>query len=142
MRLYHIEKEGSVQCQGFGITIPPLAWIPIRDRQKEATAAENEARCIALQSLYEAVRNAQHNQDKVYAANPISFTSIPIDPAILEEERQFQISQRGGLQVIIPVELEEEDGGVESRVDSALEDYRSVISIDSIVENADFISLE
>jgi hypothetical protein len=43
--------------------------------------------------------------------------------------------------VIIPVESEE-DGGVESRVDSALEDYRSVISIDSIAENADFISLE
>jgi hypothetical protein len=74
--------------------------------------------------------------------HPTSFTSIPIDPAILEEEQQFQISQRGGLQVIIPVESEEEDGGVESGVDSALKDYRSVISIDSIAENADFVSLE
>jgi hypothetical protein len=145
-------KELIQQHQTLGITIPPLAWIPIRDHQKEATTAENEARCIALQSLYEAVGTAQHDRDEVYAANPTSFTSIPIDPAILEEERQFQISQRGGLQVIIPVESEEEDGGfesegvesggVESGVDSALEDYRSVMSIDSIAENADFVSLE
>jgi hypothetical protein len=135
-------KELIQQHQTLGITIPPLAWILIRDPQKEATTAENEARCIALQSLYEAVGTAQHDRDEVYAANPTSFTSIPIDPAILEEERQFQISQRGGLQMIIPVESEEEDGGVESRVDSALEDYRSVMSIDSIAENADFVSLE
>jgi hypothetical protein len=52
------------------------------------------------------------------------------------------MSQREGLQVIIPVESEEEDEGVESGVDSALEDYRSVLSIDSITKNADFISLE
>jgi hypothetical protein len=53
----------------------------------------------------------------------MSFTSIPIDPAILEEERQFQMSQGGGIQVTIPVESEEEDEGVKSKVDSALGDY-------------------
>jgi hypothetical protein len=51
-------KELIQQCQTLGITIPPLAWIPIQDRQKEATTAENEARYIALQSLYKAVGNA------------------------------------------------------------------------------------
>jgi hypothetical protein len=45
-------KELIQQHQTLGITIPPLAWIPIRDRQKEPTMAENEARCIVLQSLY------------------------------------------------------------------------------------------
>jgi hypothetical protein len=60
----------------------------------------------------------------------------------LEEERQFQIHQRGGLQVVIPVDSEEEVGGVESGVGSGVEDYQSVASIDSIAENADFISLE
>jgi hypothetical protein len=53
----------------------------------------------------------------------MSFTSIPIDPVILEEEQQFQISQGGGIQVTILVESEEEDEGVKSRVDSALRDY-------------------
>jgi hypothetical protein len=76
----------------------------------------------------------------------MEFTSIPIDPAILEEERQFQIRQRGGLQVVIPVDLEDEEGGfesgVESRVESGIEDYQSVALIDSIAANADFISFE
>jgi hypothetical protein len=59
----------------------------------------------------------------------------------LEEERQFQIHQRGGLQVVILVDSEEE-GGAESKVESRVEDYQSVASIDSIAENADFVSLE
>ena len=42
--------------------------------------------------------------------------------------------------MIILVESKEEDRGVESRVDSALKDYRSIILIDSIAENVDFIS--
>jgi hypothetical protein len=40
--------------------------------------------------------------------------------------------------VVIPVDSEEEEGGVEKGV----EDYQSVASIDSIAENADFVSLE
>lgn len=76
-------------------------------------------------------------RDRAYSENITEFTSIPIDPAILEEERQFQIRQRGGLQVVIPVDSEEE-GGVESGV----EDYQSVASIDSIAANADFVSLK
>jgi hypothetical protein len=46
----------------------------------------------------------------------MSFSSIPIDPTILEEERQFQLRQRGGLQVIILVG--DSDGeGDDSRAD-------------------------
>ena len=116
-------------------------WIPIRDPQKEPTPAEMEAHRAANQSLYEAVVHAQKDRDSAYSENITEFTSIPIDPAILEEEWQFQICQRGGLQVVIPVDSEEE-GGVESGVESGVEDYQSVASIDSIAENADFISLE
>ena len=112
-------------------------WIPIRDPQKEPTPAKTEARRAANQSLYEAVVHAQKDRDRAYSENITEFTSIPIDPAILEEERQFQIRQRGGLQVVILVDSEEE-GGVESGV----EDYQSVASIDSIAENADFVNLE
>ena len=43
--------------------------------------------------------------------------------------------------MIILVESEK-DRGVESRVNNALKDYRLVILIDSIAENADFVSLE
>jgi hypothetical protein len=90
-------------------------WTTIRDRQKEPTADKTEACRIALQSLYEAVAKAQHDKEETYAANPISFTSIPIDPTILEEERRFQLSQRGGIQVTILVdsEAEEEEEGDE-----------------------------
>jgi hypothetical protein len=61
---------------------------------------------------------------------------------ILEEERQFQLSQSGGLQTILQVESEEEEGQDEESGDDEIEDYRSVVSLDSIAENADFISLE
>jgi hypothetical protein len=36
------------QHQALGSTIPPLMWIPVRDREKEPTAAETENRRIAL----------------------------------------------------------------------------------------------
>jgi hypothetical protein len=130
------------QHQALGTSIPDYMWIPIRDPQKEPTPTETEARRAANQSLYEAVEHAQKDRDRAYSENITEFTSIPIDPAILEEERQFQIHQRGGLQVVIPVDSEEEVGGVESGVGSGVEDYQSVASIDSIAENADFISLE
>jgi hypothetical protein len=80
------------QHQALGSTIPPLMWIPVRDHQKEPTAAETENRRIALQSLREAVGKAQRDRDEVYAANALSFTPLPIDPTILQEEREFQLS--------------------------------------------------
>jgi hypothetical protein len=139
------EKERKAQIQQHqlvGITIPANLWTPIRDHQKDPTAEEKEALQIALQPLRDTVARAQKERDDVYAADPYSFTSIPIDPMILEEERQFQLSQSGGLQTILQVESEEEEGQDEESGDDEIEDYRSVVSLDSIAENADFISLE
>jgi hypothetical protein len=67
------------------------------------------------------------------------FTDIPIDPAILEAERQFQIQQTPRLHI----DVEEEESGTdgEGRSKVALTP-RSVMSIDSIAENADFVNLE
>jgi hypothetical protein len=39
------------------------------------------------QSLYEAIKHALKDRDKAYSKNIIEFTSIPIDPTILEEEQ-------------------------------------------------------
>jgi hypothetical protein len=65
---------------------------------------------------------------------------IPIDPVILQEERKFQQSQRGGLQVTIPVDDSAEEGGDNSGGESEGDYQRSVATIDSIAENADFVS--
>jgi hypothetical protein len=66
------------------------------------------------------------------------FTDIPIDPAILEAERQFQIQQTPMLHIDV-----EEESGTDSEGRSDLASTpRSVISIDSIAENANFVSLE
>jgi hypothetical protein len=69
---------------------------------------------------------------------------------ILQEEREFQLSQQGGLQVTIPVDDSAEEGGDDlaeeggdNSGDESEGDYqRSVATIDSIAENADFISFE
>jgi hypothetical protein len=130
------------QHQALGSTIPSLMWIPVRDRQKEPTAAEIENRRIDLQSLYEAITKAQRDKDEIYAANLISFTTLPIDPTILQEEREFKLSQRGGLQVTVLVDDSEEEEGNNSVNESINEYQRSVATLDSIAENADFVSLE
>ena len=53
---------------------------------------------------------AEEYWKRAYSDDPTHFTTIPIDPAILEEEQQFQIQQ-------IPlnrIELDSEDEGDES----------------------------
>jgi hypothetical protein len=129
------------QHQVLRSTIPALMWIPVRDRQKEPTAAKTKDRRIALQSLREAIRKAQRDRDNAYATNPISFAPIPIDLAILQEEHEFRLSQRGGLQLTIPVDNSEDEGG-DSAKDSKDKYQRSVAILDSIAENADFVSLK
>jgi hypothetical protein len=126
------------QHQALGISIPNYIWNPIRDPQKESTPAERDA-LRANQSLYDAVERAQQEWHRVQSENPTEFTSIPIDPTILEAERQFQIQRRPLNQVVINLEEEgsESEGGSD-----IVSPPRSVISIDSITENADFISLE
>jgi hypothetical protein len=129
------------QHQALGYEIPPLTWVPIRDRQKEPTAAEEESRQIALQSLREAVGKAERDREEAYTTNPISLTPIPIDPTILQAEREFRISQRG-LQLNILVDNSEEEQSDTSMGESEGEDQRSIATIDSIAENADFISFD
>jgi hypothetical protein len=90
------------------------------------------------QSLYDAVETAQKEWDRVQSENPLVFTDIPIDPAILEAERQFQIQQTPGLHI----DVEEEGSGTNGEESDLASTPRSVISIDSIAENADFVSLE
>ena len=136
------QKQYIQQHQALGSTIPPYMWTPIRDRQKEPTTAEIENQQIALQSLREAVGKAKSDQEEAYTANPISLTLILIDPAILQEEREFQLSQRGGLQVTIPVDDSADEGADNSRGESKGDYQRSVATIDSIAENADFVSFE
>jgi hypothetical protein len=122
--------------------LPDNIWNPIRDPEKEPTLAEKDA-LRANQSLYDAVETAQKEWDRVHSENPLVFTDIPIDPAILEAERQFQIQQTPLNQVGLHIDLEEEEGsGTDGGGSDLASTPRSVISIDSIAENADFVSLE
>jgi hypothetical protein len=94
--------------------------------------------------LREAIGKAQRDRDEVYATNILSFTSLPIDPMILQEEHEFRLSQKGGLQLTIPVGDSEEERGDKdaSESEDEAQAQRSVASLDSIAENADFVSLE
>jgi hypothetical protein len=56
-------------------------WVPIRDPQKNPTAAETEAP-RANQSLYEALERAQQEWDVSRLEDPADFTAIPIDPTV------------------------------------------------------------
>ena len=67
------------------------------------------------------------------------FIPILINPAILEAERQFQVQQTP----LLYIGVEEEESGTNGEGGSDLASTpRLVISIDSIAENADFVSLE
>jgi hypothetical protein len=76
------------------------------------------------------------------------FTEILIDPAILAQEQAFwvkrnplsQIAIRGASEDLEEADIEGEEEG--SRMDLCSSPPRSVVSINSIAENADFISLE
>jgi hypothetical protein len=117
-----------------GVNIPDSMWVPIRDPQKNPTAAEKEA-LRANQSLYDAAALAQQEWNESRSENPADFTAIPIDPAILNSERQFQVQQRLLDQVVLQVYSEEED-----EEGSVVESPPSVASIDSITGNADFVA--
>ena len=122
-----------------GSTIPDYYWLPIRDPEKNPTSAETEA-LRANQSLYDAVKLAEEDWKVAYLDDPTQFTLIPIDPAILEEEQQYQLQQRKPLEhIVIQEDSEDEGDGSGSNIISP---PQSVASIDSIAENADFISFE
>jgi hypothetical protein len=111
-------------------------WVPIRDPQKNPTFAEKEA-LRANQSLYDAAELAQQEWNESRSENPADFTDIPIDPTILDGERQFQVRQRPLDQVVVQVDSEEDE---EAGSDVELPPPPSVASIDSIAENADFVA--
>ncbi|KAN0074998.1 hypothetical protein V8E54_007609 [Elaphomyces granulatus] len=123
-----------------GIEIPDSMWVPIRDPQKSPTAAEEEA-LRANQSLYEALERAQQEWNESRSEDPADFTAIPIDPTVLDDERQFQVRQRLD-QVVMEVdseEYEEEGSDVESPLPSPLP---LAGSMDLIAGNADYVALE
>jgi len=75
-----------------------------------------------------------------YSDDPTQFTSIPIDPAILDEERRFQSQQVPLNRLTIQLDLEDEGDGSGSDSESDIISLpQSVASIDPIAENADFI---
>jgi hypothetical protein len=95
-----------------------------------------------LQSLREAIVKAQRDRDKVYAANFTLFTSLLINPTILQEEREFHMCQRGGILVTVPVGDFEEEEGNNSANEDENEYSRLIASLDLIAENADFVSIK
>jgi hypothetical protein len=130
--------------QALGIYIPPKMWIPVRDPQNNPTLEEKEALC-ANQSLYDALACSQHEYKKLQSEDPALFTDIPIDPAIIAEEQAFRVQHSGPLAAIQLYsegenDVEDEESGVDEEAVSP--PPRSVASIDSIAENADFISFE
>jgi hypothetical protein len=144
--------KAILEHQTLGVEIPPETWIPIRDPQKNPLPEETEAIRISHQSLYDQLAQAQAEYDQLQSDDPTLFTDIPIDPAILAEEQAFWVRQNPLRQ--IPEEQEEanqemegvedgvEDGGEGSGMVLCSSPPISVASIDSIAENADFISFE
>ena len=92
--------------------------------------------------LGEAVRKAERDREEAHTTNPISLAPFPVDPAILQAEREFRLSQQGGLQLAILVDNSEEEQGDISKGKSDGEDQRSVATIGSIAKNADFIGFD
>jgi len=67
----------------------------------------------------------------------MDFVTISIDQSILDDEQQFQVQQRLLDQVVIQVDEKDKEEEGESNIGSPLP---SVISLDSIAQNADFIA--
>lgn len=94
--------------------------------------------------MYNELARVQQEYDTLQSEDPTLFTSIPIDPAILEEEQQFRVQTKGALSAI-QLDSDEEDRADGGRSEACEEDDmvssppQSVISIDSIAQNADFV---
>jgi DDE superfamily endonuclease len=98
------------QHQALGAFIPDEMRIPIRDPEKQPTSAETDA-LRANQSLYDHLEQVQKARERAYSDDPAEFTDIPIDPAILEHERQFRVQQQGVLnQLTIQLDADEQEG--------------------------------
>jgi hypothetical protein len=99
--------------------------------------------------LYDAVKLAEDDWERVQSENPATFTSIPIDPIIMAEEREFQLRQRPLFQVLVDSDSEDERGIREEEEGRetghnmfTVSLVRSVVSLDFIAAGADFIEFE
>jgi hypothetical protein len=117
--------------------VPHHIWVPIRDPEKEPTPAEREA-LRAPQSLYDTAAIAEHEWHTTQSEDLTNLTSIPIDPLILENEQRFQVHQKKLLNREVIIDIDEEEGEEE---ESDIESLAlSVVTLDSIAQNADFIT--
>jgi DDE superfamily endonuclease len=135
-----VRKKAIQQLQATNQPVPKSLLIPIRDRRKEPTIEETES-LRANQSLYDAVAKAEIDKETAYTENP---EQELIDPMILEFEEQFAV-QRGGLQRVILEASSQEESGSESECNSERSITSSIapsiISCNSIAQNADFVRL-
>ena len=83
------------------------------------------------------LERAQQEWNESRSEDPADFTTIPIDPTVLDDERQFQVRQRFD-QVVMEVDSEEDEE--ETNVESPLPSP-SAGSIDLIAGNAFFVMM-
>jgi hypothetical protein len=156
-RVRDLEAQVKKQVLGIDTTIPPELLIPIRDPQNEPTENELEAIRIKHQSLYDKVAKEQAEFDRVQAEDPAIFTDIPIDPEVLASEHAHRTKGNPLGQLYIRAVSEDskgsdqEVGGSRGGINRGVggeevvlcsSPPRSVISTDSIAQNADFVALE
>jgi hypothetical protein len=134
-----------------GVYIPITSQEPIRDPEKNPLLEEQEAVRIGGLGLYEELARLEQEAERVKSDAPEVFTGIPIDPDILAMEYKFKLAQRKIISQVVVADKEDSDDsdeeGSSSEGSSVGDDNivssppRSVASIDSIQENADFIQL-
>jgi hypothetical protein len=90
--------------------------------------------------MYDEVACLQQEADQLQLDDPSLFTNIPIDPEILRLEHEFCIQQKGGLSQVLVSSKEEDNTSLYYSDD--ISPPRSVATIDSIQENADFVHVE
>jgi hypothetical protein len=113
---------------------------PIRDPKKNPLPEELKVVRIRSIGLYKELARLEAEAERVKSNDPKVFTTILINPKILEMEHKFKMAQKKGIsQVLVAVdEVEEEDLDDEDSEGSSVGDDniisppRLVVSIDSI----------
>ena len=125
-----------------GAYIPIASQEPIRDPEKDPLPEEIETVRIGGLGLYEELVRLEKEAERVKSDDPEVFTTIPIDPEILEIEQKFKLAQRKGISEVIVGDEEDLDDSDKEGSDSegslvrdddiVSSPPRSVASIDSI----------
>lgn len=162
-----LKEQYDLHKRGIPAPIPEEKLHPIRDRQKERTLLELEDERIRTQGFRDAVAREEAELDTLKSRDPESFAlkGIPVDPQILQIENDFRIKQNplnaiqidsdddsGNEENIQPSspfallrhigikgERKEEGEGEDIDIDMPSSPPISVVSIDSIEGNMDFI---